>query len=275
MKSIVRIELFRAFKSRGFFLSVILGCIIAVLHCAMIVFPLEMNLEKYIAHDFPMMYPGWLFSSWMGGNINTMYSFLYFLIIPVLAALPFADSFFLDVKGGFIQNICIRLNKKHYYIAKYISVFLSGGTAVLVPLLLNFSLSCLLLPAMKPEVASFNTLIGENSTFPDLYFSHPFFYVFIYLVIIFIFSGLFSTMSLVVSYYLNHRFLVVITPFIAYLFLLSLFNLLGLESWEPTNFLHPAYSHYSLIAMIIEASLLLMISIIGFILKGVKEDICN
>jgi len=272
MKNMLKIEFSRAFKSIGFYLALLIGGIIAAVHCALEVIPYAFQLDEYVAMNLPMMYPGWLYSSWIGGNV-TMSSFLLFLILPILASLPHGDTFFTDAKSGFIHNLCIRADKKHYYIAKYISAFLSGGIAVIFPLVLNFYLSSLFLPAMKPEVSSFNTLLGENSSFPHLYFSYPFLYVILFLGIIFIFSGLFSTVSLLSSYYVRYRFLVLVFPFIIYLFLVAFFNLLGFQNWQPTNFLHPAYQQDSAFAIIIEIALLLIITVYGFIIKSAKEDI--
>jgi len=273
MKPIMKIELSRAFKSSGFYTSLFTGCVIAVAHCILNVFPYALRLTEYVAYNKPMMYPGWLYSLWIGGNVSTMPSYLFFLIIPLLASLPYGDSFFTDVKGGYIQNVCIRSNRKDYYRAKYVSAFISGGSAVSIPLVLNFFLCALLLPALRPEVASGTNAIHESSTFPYLYFSMPLLYVAVYVLIIFLFSGLFSALSLLSSYYVGYRFLVLISPFIVYLFLMSLFGLLTMENWQPNNFLHPAYYGNVLIPIISEFILFLLITVFGFIIKGPKDDI--
>lgn len=273
MKRILTIELHRAFTSHGFFLSLLLGTVIAVSHCATSIVPLALGLDEYLSYNMPMMYPGWLFTSWMGGNAQNMLAYLFFLIIPLLAALPFADSFFSDAKGGFIQSLCIRTNKHYYFAAKYTACFLSGGTAVILPLALNFGLSCMLLPSMKPEVTAFDSAIGENSSFPHLFYEHPFVYVLVYLAFIFVFSGLIATLSLLASYHVSHRFLVVIAPFFIFLFVNALFSLWGLEQWEPVNFLHPSYAGDARIPMLVETVLLCGLTGYAFIVKGAQDDV--
>ena len=205
---------------------------------------------------------------------NSVFAFLYFLILPILASLPFADSFFQDAKGGFIQNICIRKNRKYYFHAKYLAVFLSGGTCAALPLLVNFLLCCLVMPSMKPEPAASTSLLGPTSTFSDLYFNHPMLYVFLFLFIIFVFSGLIAGLALPVSYHVGYRFLVLIAPFMIYIFIIAFFKLLDLPQWQPTNFLRSWYGEYNTLWPIsIELLALFLITFFSFSARGGKEDI--
>ena len=113
MKAILKQELKRAFTSRGFFLAVLLGAVLAVSHIFMFVIPQASQLEAYMEADKPMLYPGWLFSVWLGGNSYSVQSFLLLLLIPFLAVLPFGDSFFTDVTRGFAKNIYIPVSYTH------------------------------------------------------------------------------------------------------------------------------------------------------------------
>ena len=196
-----------------------------------------------------------------------------FLILPIIAVLPHADTFFTDAGSGFIQNICIRTNRRHYYIAKYTATFLSGGTVTTIPFLLNFLLSCLVLPAMHPEASAFTSSIGEASTFPHLFFNLPLLYVGVYFLIIFVFCGLLATISLISSYFAGYRFLVVLTPFLLYLTACAIFQLIGLADWQPINLLDPSYPGNTLVAIFVECILLILFTQYGFIVKGAREDI--
>ena len=68
MKRMMKIELRRAFTSTGFVLALIIGCLIAVVHWALFVLPVSVTLEEYVAMNKPMMYPGWLYTSWIGSD---------------------------------------------------------------------------------------------------------------------------------------------------------------------------------------------------------------
>lgn len=273
MKRMMKIELRRAFTSPGCVLALILGCLIAAVHWALFVLPLSSTLEDYVEMNKAMMYPGWLYTSWIGSDTTAIPAYLLFLILPIMAVLPHADTFFTDAGSGFIQNICIRTSHKNYYIAKYTATFLSGGVVTVVPFLLNFLLSCLVLPAMRPETAAFTSSIGEASTFPHLFFNHPLLYVGVYLLIIFIFCGLLATISLISSYFAGYRFLVILSPFLLYLIVSAIFQLIGLPDWQPINLLNPSYPGNTLVAILVECILLLLFTQYGFIVKGTREDI--
>lgn len=166
------------------------------------------------------------------------------------------------------------MEKKEYYLAKYIAVFLSGGVAAVAPLLLSFLLACMFLPAMKPEVNSptFSTVIGDKSSFPWLYYNLPMVFIALYLVINFVFSGLLACLGVVATAYLGYRFLVLVTPFIVYLFINSGFGLLGLKDWQPNNFLLSGYENDVRLPILVCTLVLLAVSVYGY-LSTRKSDV--
>lgn len=277
MKRIMRSELSRAFTSKGFFLSVAIGVIITLVYFFHYVFPIDLELlvSGYNGKTDPQ-YPGILYNLWFGGRYAAAEKQMFFLVLPLLAALPFADSYFQDLRGGYIYNVCLRADKKHYFTAKYLAVFLSGGTAVTLPLLANFLLCSMFLPSMKPEVV--NAYIRIDSSFPHLFFSYPVLYVLLYLAIIFVFSGLLACLSLVATRHLGYAFLVLLAPFAVYLFISSGLNLIGgieLHAWQPIKFLDPAFGGDAKLAILIEGVLLLAVTLVGFVIRQPRRDVLN
>ena len=187
----IRYELSRAFTTLGFKLSILIGAIIALSHFLLEGLPSALKLEEYVARNKGMIYPGWLYSQWMGGNSSSIQSFLYFLILPLLAALPYADSFYSDATGGYLGELCTRVHRVHYLIGKYIAVFLSGAIAAVFPLILNFLLSSFVYPAMKPEAALEISHLPAVSL-SELYYSHPLVFWMIHIAMVFMISGLFA-----------------------------------------------------------------------------------
>ncbi len=86
-------------------------------------------------------------------------------------------------------------------------------------------------------------------------------------------GGLLATVSLVVSRILNYRFLVLLAPFIGYMFLASVFPMIGLPYWNPRSILQGTCSGDALPALIVENLVLLVISLAGFVWKGAREDV--
>ena len=273
MINILKLELKRSFKNNSFVLALGIGCLIAFLQFVIEVYPLSLELDEYMRYSKGMIYPGWLYSSWIGGNSGSLYSFLFFFILPILAAMPFGGSFFSDVKSGFIQNICTRVHQKKYIIAKSISAFLSSGIVIILPVCLNFYLSSMFLPSLKPEIASYDSLISGTSTFPQIYYNFPFLYVCLFVFIIFIFSGLIGMLALAASYFFNYQFLVILGPFFGNLFFMTLFDFLNMPEYKLNNFLNPSYSLNTMEAMLITLFVFIVIVLLFFIIKSWKADI--
>lgn len=270
--NILAIECKRAFIGSGFWLSLLLGSTLAIIQYVLEVIPAIQNLPENLEYGLlEMMSPAFLYSSWLGGKSSGMLQYLYFLLLPIMAVLPYGDSFFLDVKGGLVHNICIRTNKKAYYLSKYFAVFLSGGIAVTLPLLINFLLSAAVLPGMNMQPSAFYHLISNTSTFPNLFYQHPVCYVALYLFIIFVFSGFYATLAPLMSYYTNYRFLVLVAPFIFYLFLSAVSNVLGASSWDPINFLLPGYYENVLLPILVVPLVIGLITFFGFVVWGEKD----
>lgn len=277
MKRMIRSECSRAFTSKGFFLSVGIGFVITLVYFFHYVLPVDLGamVNGYGGKTDPE-YPGILYNLWFGGRYACLEKQLFFLILPLLAALPFADSYFHDLRGGYLYNVCLRTDKKHYFAAKYLAVFLSGGTAVTLPLLANFLLCSMFLPSMKPEVTNAHILV--YSSFPHLFFSYPVLYVLLYLAIIFVFSGLLACFGLYATRHLGYAFLVLLAPFAVYLFISSGLNLIGgmeLHAWQPIKFLDPAFERDAKLSILIEGVLLLAVTVVGFVIRQPRRDVLN
>ena len=65
-----------------------------------------------------------------------------------------------------MSQMIVRTGKQRYLTAKYIATFISGGLTMVVPLITNFMLTALFVPAIKP-VPTYDTTYGVfgNSIF--------------------------------------------------------------------------------------------------------------
>ena len=155
------------------------------------------------------------FKLWLGGEMLSWQASNFFLLLPIIiAAMPFGTSYYTDVKTGFIKNILVRCKKRHYIIGKIIATFLSGAVAVILPLIFSFLFSIATLPSITPISETFSYPINYRSMWGEMYYSEPFKYVIFYIIIIFMFSGLIATFSLVFSFFIKNKLAVLVSPFI-------------------------------------------------------------
>ena len=110
MKRLLRLELKKALKNRFFVLSVSIMTLFAVLSA---VYMYQNNSavlygivgERFAENgkliDNPMLSLLGFYNAWVGGeNLSLAYS-VFYTLLPVAAALPYAWSFFLERKTGY------------------------------------------------------------------------------------------------------------------------------------------------------------------------------
>ena len=256
MRKLLKIELRRAFASPALWAALLVGLAIVVVQYAQDVLPMVNYLDLSVGGKELGMYPHSVFNKWIGGGMGSFTPYLYFLLLPLLATIPFGGSFYEDLNSGLVKNLFIKTEKKNYYGAKYLTVFLSGGLVILIPLLVNLALTAATLPSLLPEVGTQQYPLSATSMGASLFYTHPYRFVFAYLLLIFVFSG----------------FVVVLSPFILCLFVHSLCQLLGNSSLDPTDFLNPSNANTTLPLVLGELIVIAILTVFLFAVKGSRDD---
>ncbi|MDD5796502.1 MAG: hypothetical protein PUD24_06175 [Oscillospiraceae bacterium] len=223
------------------------------------------------------------FSSWIGSERMSLAYTLFFNLMPIGAALPFAWSFCSERKSGYIKNIVIRDNKKNYYTAKTMAIFVSGMLVVLIPLLINIFIVSSKMPLYKPFAGyNFYNCVYFGDLFADFYYSYPGLYVSFYIALNTIYGGLFALLGAAFSFYISNIFSAVLFPFVTMLILAYIEHALqgylfagNIVELIPTQFLH-ASTLYANSSGIVVAAVAIAMSAFSFFtiyFKGVKNEI--
>ena len=274
MKAIYTNEIKRAFNTIGMKLALLVGCALSIWHVITVIMPISegQNYELSANAIDDLYVPISLFSTWMGNELFPIQSYIFYLILPLLAVLPFGSSFFEDIKSGYIINVCTRVEKKIYFKAKYLAVFLSGGVAVVAPLLLNLVLSSMFMPAFIPDNGTVGTISPTTMVY-EVFFTHPLIYVLMFIVIDFIFAGVIATLALSYTYFTEHRFGVMIVPFVFHFFIYSLTNLIDKTDYSLFFMLNGGANNNYLPMYILYFLLFFALSYVIFMWKGKKQDV--
>lgn len=222
MSGVLKIELRKAFGNKLFLLTLAVGIVIASISA-------YQNIQLYldaVAHNayrkevlpdilFNPMYPAFSpYTYWIGGDYQYPMTSLFYLLLPLMASLAFGWSFFMEKKSGYIKNIVTRTKKTHYFLAKYIAVFLSGGAVIAIPLVINFLTVACFIPAYQPDIYySIYYSMGYHFL-SELFYSSPLVYVIYVMALDFVFSGLIATASMALTFFVRNRFAVVLLPFL-------------------------------------------------------------
>lgn len=284
MKTLLKIEIKKALNNKFFYVTIVIATLLTMLSAISNIFAymkmqglINESLELYGEMYYnPFLPSDSLFTYWIGGETISLYYSLFFLLIPIFAAFPYGWSYYMETKKGYIKNVITRTDKKKYYISKYIAVFVAGGLAVLIPLLINFMVVSCFVPARMTSVIYDQYInIPPTNMWSQIAYTHPYLYVFMYMILDYVFSGLIAGLCMTVSLFFKNRVVVVLLPF---------FLMLGLNfantfstTWEysPINFMHATRVINSANGYIIllEALMLFAIGFVITIWRGSKSDV--
>ncbi|MBE5943676.1 MAG: hypothetical protein E7258_02025 [Lachnospiraceae bacterium] len=240
MIQLVKLEISKALKTKGFFVAIGIGLVISILQSYWFynnvftnnneIFEYLMSLSPTDSHYYDLWFENVFLEGWLGCEVYSPYNNLFYLAMPLLAVLPFGHSLYMEWNKGYSSQILIRSNRKKYFTAKFLAVFMSGGLAIAIPLIFNLIITVCYLPIIPGDPVSAQVAVFNIGLWPDLYFNHPLLYAFAYIALDFICGGLMACMALTVTHFFDSVFAVMLFPL-----LLNCILYYGLDSIEPAS----------------------------------------
>jgi len=271
----IKIEILRAFKSKGMIFGLLAGCGIALIQIfidvSFVLKYLHPISESVSAKD--IMFPHTVFQHALAFNFSSSITFYYYMAMPILAAIPFAVTLYKDQKSGYIKNVFTRTPKLHYYVAQYFAAFLSAGTIAVIPQILNVLVVALILPSTKPYPGIGYVGVLNDCMLSSIYYKNPYLYLLVFLLIDFVVFGLLNTLALSFSDLMKSEFSVLMIPFLIMQFIEFVTTFLGAERYSLLGLIMPSqpYIHTSIRTVIIYCMLMIIIDCFS-IWKKLKRD---
>ncbi|GEM_PF-3841337 len=213
-----------------------------------------------------------LFNSWMNAEKVAVTSRIFFLITPLIAALPCGWSFSEELHSSYLHTLVTLKSKKDYFLSKILVSFLEGGLLIALPQLVNLWLISLHIPALKPNpIYMLYSSVAHGDIYSRIFYLHPLLYVFLILIINFIFGGFFALLSLTAAFFVRTHLASVIVPYIILLVIDSLRTFqayLSYSELSPLYLLHPITAKNSVqLHVVILWSILLFVITVPVIMK--------
>lgn len=268
-------EIKRAFLNKKMLIALLSGFIIAIWNFIEYALKYSKVIDETITLESQKgmkIYPTSAFTTWMGANTINIQGFVYCLIIPLLAAIPYAMSYYEDRKSGYLKNIVIRDEYREYLKAKMLSVFLTAGVVTILPMILNLMLNLMVLPGIRPEITSDRYMMRAGGMMAELFYKNVYIYYAIYFLIDFVYVGVLTLSALVVSTFAKSGFIAGLTPFIISMVLYLVFGYLNKASFIPCYILNPAFRNNAIV-ILAEIILLTAYAVTGFYYTEKNSDI--
>lgn len=219
LKNCTKTELWKVLHSPMLYLSLAVGAVIALVdavnnielvrHFTEMVSSLSELGITYVSLDH-MGYS--LFALAMPYNGANYAGMLFSFVWPVLAAMPFGWSYYWERKSGLSNQLISRCGANCYYFSKYIAVFISGGLAVALPLLLNLLMNALICPysVLSPLILP---AMNSKSFLAELFFTHPWAHGMIWCCVAFLLGGAVACLCFCVGTWIRLQVVVMLIPF--------------------------------------------------------------
>lgn len=224
----------------------------------------------------PMLTSMSLFCRWIGADVTSFESNIFFFLLPVIAVLPYGWSLAGEIQSGYTKSILCRTSRRKYFVSKYIAVFSSAAIIIVVPLIVNFILLSLFLPALKMEIIYPYGILGQRSMWSGIYYEAPFLYIVFYILLDAVFAGLIASISTAFAFFTKYKVTAIFLPLFVML-VIDYFDTNFSSGWElsPIKFLHtlPVANDRTGLGILVLGSLLI-IGTLGILLrKGTKYEV--
>ena len=280
-----KMEAKKAIKSTGFKVSIIVSSIIVILQSLWFYKNVRMvNLDEYNyfmnQKGNCLWYENSIFEGWIGIEGFSMFGTLVFVLMPLIACMPYCLSFYDEWKTKYTEHVLIKRSKKEFLVTKYVVTFASGGIAASYPFLLSLFISALYLPVIKPDIRALSIGITDRSLGAQLYDKSIFLYLTFFIVLEFIYGGIFAVTSMAASKWIDNRFTIMLLPTAVTGFLYYVVFRMNLN-WS--KFLYPVFikpepgitSEFSFGVVIAETLLFLIATFGVYFLSNIKRETIN
>jgi hypothetical protein len=256
-------------SKKQFLLSIGIGIAISIFQIFSIMS--QEILKNNVFHESP-------YTQWLSIDPFGFLSVLFFVLLPLIAAIPAAGLLRQDLNSGFFNQVKL-YNPLGKVIRSYaITSFVMGFIAILIPLAINFAIYFTLLPNVIPDnLLNDNLLIfTKNTLFVSLYYTHPFIHAVLSMLFASFWGGLFSAFATGVSLWISNIFLVIASGLLLQIMLLVLNMLIPIGddiSFAPFDFLKEKSDTNLSLGVTAVMTILMIVCIIGLFKIGKEKKI--
>lgn len=286
----MKTEIKRALFNKWFIFACLYGILLSLLHCCPKIIEYNSAITDLIQFNStsiiqinPYAPITSAFTIWIGFDKDNLICKTLFLSSPLVAGISYCWSYCSERKSSYADQVINEVGRYNYHLNKYVAVFFSSGLTIVIPLTINFMIMLLFVPAFSPDsVYDIYYGIFSNDFMAETFYSLPFLYVGIFVLLNYTFIGLFCCFGYTVSTIIKSRIVAIISPF-AVLMLIEIIkdsivekNPLNNIEFSPLSFLCPANSFTSNWFIIITEILVLFlftfsISVLRFKKVDAKE----
>ena len=214
LRKTVAVELYKALHNKLFWIALAVGlALIAMdlMECAANIHEAASSVMEFRKKGYDTYLGYSLFYSWMYRGNGTYGTILLATVWPLLAAMTFGWSYNNERITGVYDQIVSRVGIRQYLLSKHIALFISGGLALSVPMVVDLLGMGLIYPAVG------HPYIGDTSFLSELALVSPWGFCFAMCGMGFLWGGATACICHCAGTYLRHGVMVVLVPYALYI----------------------------------------------------------
>ena len=196
----------------------------------------------------------------------------YISIIALISCLPYAATYIIDKKSGYLKNILMRSKKDNYFFSKTLLNALSGGLIVSLSSKVTLIILLITLTNEIPSILSSSLYINEPAIFINYLFENTIIYIFFVFSLMFFIGATFSTFALTIGMFTKNIILSILIPQIYMLVGGSICSTLGLNKINPWNVMYFNFEQTEFKFGLLNISIIMIVSLILIYIKS-REDV--
>lgn len=227
MYHLLAVQVKRLFYSKLFYISLLIGSAITIaqyIQMTTIIFSSEKMVKSII--------PDSTYLLWLNINLSELTN-LFFMLLPILAVLPFSIQLLVDKKTNYSQFMIMKSGKYTYLFSMIIVSSISGFLVIFLPILINFFLFSLTFPAISPSpfIYYMYGLDWFDTLFYELHLSYPLIHALFYIFLSGLIGSLFAALATTLCLFFRYTLIILTIPLIINLItsLLSEFFEIGIS----------------------------------------------
>lgn len=202
---------------------------------------------------------------------------IYYLILPLMCGLAASSTYQEDKRNHRLSQLLSRRTQRQYLFSTTASSFIVGGLVGILPLLVEAGYFFINFQVTNAPTGRDYQIISPAGWGYNLFIHNTLLFWLCTILITFVFSGLFSLMGLVSSYFEIHSGVETIIPFVISFITLLAANLTGEVETSLYYVLTPTYSNgYSYTQWVLLGYLLvILLAVFGLTWRQSKQDVFN
>jgi hypothetical protein len=216
MKRVLKHEISKLLKSNTFKIAVAFGFFLSMVHFVYTLYYVKWAYyDNFASTSHPIGLDNIsLLYRFLGCDNFTFVGTLFYLVLPILSALPYGASLHNERKNGYQIQVIARVGKKRYLAAKFVTAFLSGVIVIGTALVFDLMLCAMICPLSSVHILTLEMPMYQGYFCINLFYNYPILFLIMAILMSSIWGGVCSVLAMAAEMFIQNAVIITLFPLI-------------------------------------------------------------